>query len=103
MDTLVQVPLDYQYLDDKLSIQVVKPLREIALQVLDWFSERKMSVYSVSCGSALLYNNIFPKHKERLNKRMSELVRGRRAQDRCITAYRKRFSPPRCVLQAQNN
>eukprot|EP00983_Pelagomonas_calceolata_P049787 1141666-Pelagomonas_calceolata.AAC.3 len=45
-------------------------------QVIDWFAERKMNVYSVSCGSALLYNNIFPKHKERLNKRMSELVRG---------------------------
>lgn len=50
-------------------------------QVLDWFSERKMSVYSISCGSALLYNNIFPKHKERLNKRMSELVSG------CAMAY----------------
>lgn len=28
----------------------------------------------ISCGQSLLYNNIFPKHKDRLAKRMSELV-----------------------------
>ena len=28
----------------------------------------------MSCGQSLLYNNIFPKHKERLGKKMSELV-----------------------------
>ncbi|GLC36229.1 E1 ubiquitin-activating protein [Pleodorina starrii] len=43
-------------------------------QVLDWFSEKGLSAYSISCGPALLYNNIFPKHVERLNKKMSELV-----------------------------
>uniref|UniRef100_A0A7R9V7B7 E1 ubiquitin-activating enzyme n=1 Tax=Chlamydomonas euryale TaxID=1486919 RepID=A0A7R9V7B7_9CHLO len=43
-------------------------------QVLDWFEERKLHVYSISCGQSLLYNNIFPKHKERLGKKMSELV-----------------------------
>ena len=52
------------------------PLPHPPTQVIDWFAERKMNVYSVSCGSALLYNNIFPKHKERLNKKMSELVSG---------------------------
>ena len=32
-------------------------------EVLDWFTERKLTAYSISCGQALLYNNIFPKHK----------------------------------------
>lgn len=43
-------------------------------QVLDWFSAKGLSAYSISCGPALLYNNIFPKHAERVGKRMSELV-----------------------------
>ncbi len=28
----------------------------------------------MSCGQSLLYNNIFPKHRERLGKRMNELA-----------------------------
>ncbi|KXZ53041.1 hypothetical protein GPECTOR_8g406 [Gonium pectorale] len=43
-------------------------------QVLDWFSEKGLNAYSISCGPALLYNNIFPKHADRLGKKMSELV-----------------------------
>lgn len=43
-------------------------------QVLDWFSDKGLIAYSISCGPALLYNNIFPKHVERMNKKMSELV-----------------------------
>lgn len=43
-------------------------------EVIDWFSDKGLEAYSISCGSALLYNNIFPKHKERLGKKMSELV-----------------------------
>jgi ubiquitin-activating enzyme E1 len=44
-------------------------------ELLDWFSARKLSAYSISCGQALLYNNIFPKHKERLPKKVSDLAR----------------------------
>jgi hypothetical protein len=44
--------------------------------VLDWFQERSLRAYSISCGAALLYNDIFPKHRERLGKKMSELVGG---------------------------
>jgi ubiquitin-activating enzyme E1 len=43
-------------------------------QVLDWFKERNLEAYSISCGQSLLYNNIFPKHKERINQKMSGLV-----------------------------
>jgi len=42
--------------------------------MLDWFSQKNLVAYSVTCGSSLIYNNIFPKHKERLGKKMSELV-----------------------------
>lgn len=42
--------------------------------MLDWFETRGLTAYSISCGQSLLYNNIFPKHKERLDKKMSELV-----------------------------
>jgi ubiquitin-activating enzyme E1 len=36
--------------------------------------ERGLEAYSMSCGQSLLYNNIFPKHRERLGKKMSELA-----------------------------
>ena len=42
--------------------------------MLDWFVARKLTAYSISCGQSLLYNNIFPKHKERLGQKMSGLV-----------------------------
>lgn len=58
-------------------------------EVLDWFSARKLTAYSISCGASLLYNNIFPKHKERLGKKMSELV-GTVAKQ-TIPDYRKHF------------
>ncbi len=33
-----------------------------------------LEAYSISCGQSLLYNSIFPKHKDRLQKKMSTLV-----------------------------
>lgn len=42
--------------------------------MLDWFEEKSLRAYSISAGQSLLYNDIFPKHKERLGKKMSELV-----------------------------
>ncbi len=36
--------------------------------------ERKLEAYSFSYGQSLLYNNIFPKHRERLGKKLSDLV-----------------------------
>lgn len=58
-------------------------------EVLDWFSAKKLEAYSISCGAALLYNNVFPKHKERLGKKMSELVVTIAKQT--IPAYRSHF------------
>jgi len=58
-------------------------------ELLDWFEARKLTAYSVSCGASLIYNNIFPKHKERLGRKMSEL-----AQEICkleIPSSRRHF------------
>jgi ubiquitin-activating enzyme E1 len=43
-------------------------------EVIDWFAAKNLRAYSISCGQSLLYNDIFPKHRERLGKKMSELV-----------------------------
>ena len=42
--------------------------------LLSWFEAKGLTAYSISAGSSLIYNNIFPKHKERLGKKVSELV-----------------------------
>ena len=44
-------------------------------QVLDWFKNKNMDAYSISCGSSLLYNSLFPKHKERLGQSMLEVAK----------------------------
>jgi ubiquitin-activating enzyme E1 len=43
--------------------------------IMGALQKRGLEAYSISCGQSLLYNNIFPKHKDRLNKPMSELVK----------------------------
>ena len=50
---------------------------------------RGLEAYSISCGQSLLYNNIFPKHKDRLSQRMSTLVRTVAKTD--ISSYRSHF------------
>lgn len=36
--------------------------------------EKGLEAYSISCGQSLLYNNIFPKHRDRLQRKLSDLV-----------------------------
>ena len=43
-------------------------------ELLDWFEAKGLAAYSVSCGQSLIYNTIFPKHKERMDKKVSDLV-----------------------------
>lgn len=50
-------------------------------QVIDWFTERNLTAYSISGGPSLLYNNFFPKHKERLDKKLSYLMQTVAKQD----------------------
>eukprot|EP00884_Botryococcus_braunii_P010798 jgi/Botrbrau1/1971/Bobra.0052s0014.1 len=58
-------------------------------QVLDWFKAKDMEAYSISSGPSLLYNNIFPKHKERLGSKMSDLIVSVAKVE--VPAYRRHF------------
>lgn len=44
-------------------------------ELLAWFEDKKLEAYSISFGQSLLYNNIFPKHKDRLKSKLSTLVK----------------------------
>jgi ubiquitin-activating enzyme E1 len=43
--------------------------------IIDHFQKQSLQAYSISFGAALLYNNIFPKHKERLGQKLSDLTK----------------------------
>lgn len=43
-------------------------------EVIAWFSERGIEAYGISVGTSMLYSNFYPKHKERVHKKLSELV-----------------------------
>jgi hypothetical protein len=45
-------------------------------EVLDWFEARGLTAYSISAGQSLLYNNVFPKHQERLGKKVRARIGG---------------------------
>lgn len=42
---------------------------------LEYFRKKDLEVYSISFGPSLLYNNIFPNHKKRINEPLSDLVK----------------------------
>lgn len=44
-------------------------------ELLDWFQAKGLTAYSISCGQSLLYNNIFPKHRDRLNRKLLDLAK----------------------------
>ncbi|XP_010542669.1 PREDICTED: ubiquitin-activating enzyme E1 1-like [Tarenaya hassleriana] len=44
-------------------------------EVLEWLEEKGLSAYSISCGSCLLFNSLFPRHKERLDRKVVDLAR----------------------------
>jgi ubiquitin-activating enzyme E1 len=44
-------------------------------ELLAWFEAKGLTAYSISCGQSLLFNNIFPKHRERMDKKVSDLAR----------------------------
>ena len=43
-------------------------------EVLDWFTAKGLDAYSLSCGPSLLFNSLFPRHKDRLGRKMRELA-----------------------------
>ena len=42
--------------------------------LLDWFKAKGLDPYSVTWGNTLIYNSLFPNHKERLDKKVINLV-----------------------------
>ncbi|XP_015695174.1 ubiquitin-activating enzyme E1 3-like isoform X2 [Oryza brachyantha] len=44
-------------------------------ELLRWVSDKGLTAYSISCGTCLLYNNMFARHKERLNKKVVDVAR----------------------------
>eukprot|EP00250_Pteridium_aquilinum_P004385 c14598_g1_i1 orf=229-3372(-) len=44
-------------------------------ELLDWFQSKGLTAYSISCGQSLLYNNMFPKHRERLDRKVLDLAK----------------------------
>jgi ubiquitin-activating enzyme E1 len=44
-------------------------------ELLDWLKEKGLNAYSISCGTSLLYNSMFPRHKERMDKKVVDVAR----------------------------
>jgi ubiquitin-activating enzyme E1 len=44
-------------------------------ELLGWLKEKGLNAYSISCGTSLLYNSMFPRHKERLEKKVVDVAR----------------------------
>ncbi|KAL9242583.1 hypothetical protein vseg_016569 [Gypsophila vaccaria] len=44
-------------------------------ELLDWLRNKGLNAYSISYGSCLLYNSMFPRHKDRMDKKMVDLAR----------------------------
>ncbi|CAA7026809.1 unnamed protein product [Microthlaspi erraticum] len=44
-------------------------------QLLNWLKEKGLNAYSISCGSCLLYNSMFPRHRDRMDKHVVDLAR----------------------------
>ncbi|ESW14167.1 hypothetical protein PHAVU_008G258500 [Phaseolus vulgaris] len=44
-------------------------------ELLEWLKAKGLNAYSISCGSCLLYNSMFPKHKERMDRKIVDLAR----------------------------
>ncbi|XP_059626436.1 ubiquitin-activating enzyme E1 1-like [Cornus florida] len=43
--------------------------------LLQWLQKKGLNAYSISCGSCLLYNSMFPRHKDRMDKKVVDLAR----------------------------
>ncbi|CAM0950524.1 unnamed protein product [Alopecurus aequalis] len=44
-------------------------------ELLGWLKEKGLNAYSISCGTSLLYNSMFPRHKERLDRKVVDVAR----------------------------
>ncbi|KAK2982725.1 hypothetical protein RJ640_025141, partial [Escallonia rubra] len=58
-------------------------------ELLQWLEGKGLNAYSISCGSCLLYNSMFPRHKERMDKKMVDLARDVAKME--LPPYRRHF------------
>lgn len=58
-------------------------------ELLKWLQDKGLSAYSISFGSCLLFNSMFPKHKDRMDKKLVDLVRDVAKAE--LPPYRKHF------------
>ncbi|XP_071737960.1 ubiquitin-activating enzyme E1 1-like isoform X2 [Rutidosis leptorrhynchoides] len=56
---------------DRWSIDGNPTLREL----INWLADKGLDAYSISCGSCLLYNSMFPRHRDRMDKKVVDLAR----------------------------
>ncbi|XP_076893959.1 ubiquitin-activating enzyme E1 2-like isoform X1 [Bidens hawaiensis] len=56
---------------DRWSIKGNPTLQEL----INWLADKGLNAYSVTYGSSMLYNNMIPKYKDRLDKKVVDLVR----------------------------
>lgn len=58
-------------------------------ELLQWLQDKGLNAYSISYGSCLLFNSMFPRHKERMDKKVVDLVRDVAKAD--LPPYRRHF------------
>ncbi|KAK9715988.1 hypothetical protein RND81_06G204100 [Saponaria officinalis] len=57
--------------------------------LLEWLRNKGLNAYSISYGSCLLYNSMFPRHRDRMDKKMVDLARDVAKAE--LPPYRKHF------------
>ncbi|GAV73594.1 ThiF domain-containing protein/UBACT domain-containing protein/UBA_e1_C domain-containing protein/UBA_e1_thiolCys domain-containing protein [Cephalotus follicularis] len=58
-------------------------------ELIQWLQKKGLNAYSISFGSGLLYNSMFPRHRDRMDKKVVGLVRGVLKAE--LPPYRRHF------------
>ncbi|PNY08188.1 ubiquitin-activating enzyme E1 1-like protein [Trifolium pratense] len=56
-------------------------------ELIQWLKDKGLKAYSISCGNCLLFNSMFPRHKERMDRTIADL--GREVAKLEIPLYRR--------------
>ncbi|OUZ99153.1 Ubiquitin/SUMO-activating enzyme E1 [Macleaya cordata] len=44
-------------------------------ELLQWMEDKGLNAYSISCGTCLLYNSMFPRHRDRMDRKVVDLAK----------------------------
>ncbi|KAG8377063.1 hypothetical protein BUALT_Bualt09G0129100 [Buddleja alternifolia] len=58
-------------------------------ELLQWLKNKGLNAYSISHGNCLLYNSMFPRHKDRMDRKLVDLVKDVAKAD--LPPYRRHF------------